>query len=393
MDRKVQMPAVAGMAFALAACGGGGLDGYIPEDGPGVFERPMPATTTSLRFSHLDMGPGSACGVTVEGETYCWGSNVELQLGSGGPFQRCHGSDCSDTPLHVTGIPATVTVAVGFRHACALARTGETHCWGRGIAGELGNGVAQDSRLPVQVQTSQRFQQISAGAFTCGLNSAREIYCWGASGGPGVGSGSSGNALLPVRIASNLPFTSVSVGDYSACAVTVDGDVYCWGNNSEGQLGTGNLSAAAVPGLVAGALSGLDASAATVSGDHACALSAQQAYCWGRKLATGEPDADNPQLVPVAVRTDVRFLSISAGVGYNCAIATDNVAWCWGENDYYTLGEGSQDDRRTPQRTNTDARFNSVSAGSFTTCALTAVGQPYCWGINWDGQALRPGKL
>ena len=393
MECVARMLAVAGLASAMVACGGGG-DGYIPEDTPGVFERPMPATTTSLIFSQLDMGLSSACGMTADGATYCWGSNAELQLGSNGPFQRCDGHDCSDTPLRVAGIPATAMVAVGFRHACAVARTGETHCWGRGTSGELGDGVAHDSVLPLPVQTTQRFLQISAGAFTCGLTAAQEIYCWGAGGTTaGVGSGSGGNAMLPVRIASNLPFTSVSVGDYNACAVAVGGDVYCWGLNQEGQLGTGNETSSAVPSLVSGALAGLDAASVNVSGDHGCALAEQRAYCWGRKIATGEPDATNPQLTPIAVRTDLRFLSISAGLGYNCAIATDNVAWCWGEHEFYTLGDGSADDRRTPQKTSTDARFSSVAAGSFTTCALTTAGQPYCWGINTDGQALRPGKL
>lgn len=375
--------------LALVACDS--LDEpVISDDLPGVFEKPVPATTTGLRFSQIEMGLATGCGVASDGTAHCWGSNRELQLGSLGPFERCNGVDCSDTPLRVSGIPAASMVSVGARHACALAGTGETWCWGRGTQGELGNGLAQDSLLPVPVQTAERFVQVSAGAFSCGRNAAGEIHCWGAGGNVGVGSGAGGNALLPVRIASNLAFVDVSVGDYSACAVTDGGAVYCWGANAEGQLGIGSLAAAPVPSLVTGALAGLQVDSVDLSGDHGCALVASRAYCWGRKIATGEPDADNPQLVPVAVRTEQRFQSVSAGVGYNCAVALDDVGWCWGLNPYYTLGDGTAEDRRTPVRTDTSARFRQVAAGGFATCALTGEGQPYCWGLNWDGQALRP---
>lgn len=391
MNGAVRGLVLCGYVLGLSACGG--IEGpVVPDNLPGVLHVPSTATTTKLSFTQIEIGLNNGCGVAADGLAYCWGSNIDLQLGNAGPFQRSNGTDCSDTPLRVAGIPAAAKVTVGDRHACALAASGETWCWGRGTNGELGQGVAQDSVLPVQVQTQQRFVQISAGSFSCGRTGSGDIYCWGAAGASGVGSGSGGNALLPTRIASNLAFREVAVGGSSACAVTEDGAVYCWGSNSEGQLGTGNSSGSATPSLVGGVLGGLDVSAVDISGDHACAIAGNRAYCWGRKLATGEPDASNPQLEPIAVRTDQQFVSVSAGVGYNCATASDDVAWCWGLNSFYTLGDGTADDRRTPVRAKTSARFRQVAAGGFSTCALTASGQPYCWGWNWDGRALRPIK-
>jgi len=391
MNGAVRMLTLVIGAAVLPACGGLN-EPPIPEDTKGLLETPSRATTTQLDFVQVDMNMATACGVTADGAAYCWGSNQELQLGGPGPFQRCSGDDCSDTPLRVTGIPEAAAVTVGARHACALARSGEAWCWGRGTYGELGQGVAEDSVRPVQVQTAQRFMQLSSGAFTCGLVAAGEVYCWGAGSSAGVGSGSGGNALLPVRIASNLAFRQVAVGDYSACAVSDHGALYCWGANVEGQLGTGDTSSVAVPSLVAGELNGRTVSQVDLAGDHACALAEGSAYCWGRKIATGDPDAGNPQTLPVAVRTDQRFRSVSAGLGYTCALTPGDESWCWGTNTWYTLGDGTGYDRRTPVRTKTNVTFRQLATGMSVACALPASGPPYCWGWNIYGEALRPSR-
>jgi len=391
MRAAVRVLALTGLVAALASCGG--LDEPpVPKDTPGVLPTPQVAKTTQLGFVQVDLNLATACGVTADGAAYCWGSNQQLQLGSSGPFQRCSGDDCSDTPLRVTGIPEAVAVSVGARHACALARSGQAWCWGRGTYGELGQVLAEDSVWPVEVQTSQRFTQLSAGAFTCGLVASGDVYCWGAGSSAGVGRGSGGNALLPVRIASNLVFSQVAVGDYSACAVTDQGALYCWGANGEGQLGTGNTSPIAVPSLVGGALNGRTVSNVDLSGDHACALADGTAYCWGRKIATGDPDAGDPQTTPVAVRTDQRFRSVSAGIGYNCALTPGNESWCWGTNTWYMLGDGTAEDRRTPVRTKTNVRFRQLATGMSVACALPESGPPYCWGWNLYGEALRPSR-
>lgn len=391
MRAAVRVLALAVVAAIFSACGGFD-EPPIPEDTKGVLQTPSKATTTQLSFAQVDMNMATGCGVTTDGAAFCWGSNQQLQLGSPGPFQRCNGTDCSDNPLRVSGVPEATAVSVGARHACALARTGEAWCWGRGTYGELGQGVAEDSIRPVLVQTMQRFTQLSAGAFTCGLVAQGDVYCWGAGSSAGVGSGSGGNALLPVRIASNLAFTQVAVGDYSACAVTDHGALYCWGANAEGQLGTGDTTSVAIPSLVGGALNGRTVSGVDLSGDHACALAEGRAYCWGRKIATGDPDAGDPQTLPVAVRTDQQFRTISAGVGYSCALTPGNESWCWGTNTWYQLGDGTGYDRRTPVATRTNVRFRQLATGMAVACALADSGPTYCWGWNIYGEALRPSR-
>jgi alpha-tubulin suppressor-like RCC1 family protein len=42
-------------------------------------------------------------------------------------------------------------IATGFGHACALAHDGGIWCWGGNIDGEIGTGVPEASAAPVRV--------------------------------------------------------------------------------------------------------------------------------------------------------------------------------------------------------------------------------------------------
>jgi alpha-tubulin suppressor-like RCC1 family protein len=41
-----------------------------------------------LEFAGLDAGTSHVCGVTVQGQVYCWGSNESGQLGDGSRIDR-----------------------------------------------------------------------------------------------------------------------------------------------------------------------------------------------------------------------------------------------------------------------------------------------------------------
>lgn len=79
--------------------------------------------------------------------------------------------------------------------------------------------------------------------------------------------------------------------------------------------------------------------------------------------------------------------SISGGNDFTCAAATTNLPYCWGNNTYSQLGEGTQTARSRPtQLSGGLLQLTQVTSGFDFACGLAANGSAYCWGNDWYGQ-------
>jgi alpha-tubulin suppressor-like RCC1 family protein len=85
---------------------------------------------------------------------------------------------------------------------------------------------------------------------------------------------------------------------------------------------------------------------------------------------------------------DMRYQTIGAGYTHTCALATDGAAYCWGQNEYGQLGDGTNNDRRSPVRAVGERRYASLVTAitGSSNCGLTAEGAAWCWGLNNFGQ-------
>jgi alpha-tubulin suppressor-like RCC1 family protein len=80
------------------------------------------------------------------------------------------------------------------------------------------------------------------------------------------------------------------------------------------------------------------------------------------------------------------FESIVAGASHTCGITTRNWLYCWGDNAYGQLGDGTTDHREIPTRVLPDKEFVGLTAGAHHTCAVDTDETTWCWGRNDDGQ-------
>ena len=89
---------------------------------------------------------------------------------------------------------------------------------------------------------------------------------------------------------------------------------------------------------------------------------------------------------PTAPRFPVVPVRVSAGAYYTCGVTPSGAAYCWGDNSYDQLGNGTTTGSATPVAVSGGLTFAAVSAGSYHTCGVTPSGAAYCWGGNAQGE-------
>jgi len=200
---------------------------------------------TGLRFKSISAGYLHTCGVASDDKAYCWGSNEIATLGD--KDARLGSSE----PLAVAGGLRFAVVGAGYAHTCGLTLDGEAYCWGDNEHGMLGNGTNVMSSEPVRVAGGRKYTTLSVaiGLHTCALTRAGEAFCWGGNDDGQLGDGSTQSRNVPVPVAGNHRFASIAAGHFHTCAVTVDDEVFCWGGKDTPPL-TGREGGSLVPILV-----------------------------------------------------------------------------------------------------------------------------------------------
>ena len=319
---------------------------------------------------------------------------VATLLGLAGPTAAPAGAQAppATTPTRFTQIDS------GGGHTCAITDAGTAWCWGTGYWGELGNGSALASNVPVEVATPPgvRWASISAGTqFTCAVTTEAVGYCWGddRTGQLGDGSTPEGDpdrATTPQRVTgSPNTWTRISTGDYGACGLSTEGWITCWGSARNGALGAGANGTEDLyePTYLIDLESVAQWASVDVFGTTACAVSTAGAgYCWGAGAAAGA-DASSP--VPVATPEGVLWTTIETGVNHTCGRTTTGAAYCWGDNGYGQLGTGTVGGAQsTPTLVATPpgVSWAEIHSGFNASCGLTTTGVALCFGGKARGE-------
>jgi alpha-tubulin suppressor-like RCC1 family protein len=212
----------------------------------------LPCSTTPLQagngFKSLTAGHLFTCGLRTDGAAYCWGGDHTGQLGTDDDWQieTCAGWRCSRHPRPVSGGHTLVNLSSGLQHTCGIRTDGATYCWGKNLNGQLGAGFVSDHSLdrlatPLRVIGGHTFVSIAGGSVhTCALTGDGQAFCWGSNvyGELGVGGPLSWGVPEPLKVTGSHHFVGLATSKAEhMCAMTPEGDVYCWGWNQYGQLG------------------------------------------------------------------------------------------------------------------------------------------------------------
>jgi len=149
------------------------------------------------------------------------------------------------------------------------------------------------------------------------------------------------SASAHVTITVAAQFAQISAGEYHTCGITGRREVYCWGTSFDGELGSAPL-----------------------------------VLCEGAGYCSTRP----------ALATQMRFSSIVAGGKLTCGVDASGAAYCWGNNVYGQLGDGTMTPNSSPQLVAGGHHFAQLIAGLFHVCGITTEQDAYCWGSDDAGQ-------
>lgn len=325
----------------------------------------------------------NSCGLSIEGGLYCWGTQ--------NPASK------TKVPALVSGFESGVTtIAVGIKNVCAI-KNGALYCVGGNAFGQIGDNTTVDKTVftPVSGMSSGVTDVAVVGEVTgtgsdtfhaCAVKDG-SVYCWGSNSAKQIANTSTTTYKVPTLVA-GVPGTATKVavgataGSAFSCAVS-SGQLYCWGSNDQGQLGLGDSTARTTPTLVSAL--GSTVTDIDTSMQFACAVSDGKAYCWGSNTQGQLGDGTKTRRfspVPVnmasASRVDVGQYGACAetgslwscwgagvtaptvvqvpyvlryvSVGYlnTCALSEDG-GYCWGTNDFYVFGDGTDIGSDTPK--------------------------------------------
>lgn len=181
----------------------------------------------------------------------------------------------------------------------------------------------------------------------------------------------------------------VALGLHHTCARKQDNTLWCWGSNDSGQVGDGTTELRLQPVQVAAL--GSHVVGVSAGADHTCArMDDDSLRCWGYNYSGQVGDGSYlSRRSPVTVATLGNSVAqVAAGQLHTCARKTDGTIWCWGNNYYGNIGDGSTHKAPIPVPVkDISGGAIDIAAGGNHTCARTGgIGSISCWGRNHLGQ-------
>jgi len=184
-------------------------------------------------------GDSHSCLLTDDGKVLCWGEAIFGQLG----VEEVEAEDPS-VAVEVPGLSdllqmgeSVVSLSAGYRHTCVLSSSGKVYCWGNNLQLQLGRTNEEDAIIPKEVTGLSDIVAIAAGNYhTCAISPTNGLMCWGSNEYGERGDDTPGNEAVPQTVSIDT-VDKIATGGRVSCARTPYGQGLCWGESFYGQLG------------------------------------------------------------------------------------------------------------------------------------------------------------
>lgn len=241
----------------------------------------------------------------------------------------------------------------------------------------------------------------------CALDTNGTVYCWGNNGSGQVGNGTYNNESHPTAVynPNNIVFKSLTGFNYNFCATDESKNLYCWGGGSYGQIGNGYGRNESSPSKVQLPIDDVTQETVTftsisIGNNSICGVGTNKhVYCWGNNQYGQIGNGTNTNaLVPTQIvmadssAESEDFVEVATnyyGNGSTCAVASSGNVYCWGGGLHGALGNGSTSNVNkatlVTMPTNGD-KFKHIIGMGNGNCVLTTTNTVYCWGYNNSGE-------
>ena len=213
----------------------------LMDDGRSICFGATPGQLTQVGGNHaytvLDVGRYHACGVRSDGDMYCWGSNARGNLGTGSADANAH-----PDPEKVIAPEKFSSVEVGDYSTCGLALSGKVYCWGLGYSSTGASPPPACPGVGALCQTTPRmleggtiyiqFSRSQTSNRLCGLTAPGVVDCW-----------TTYNSAPTTIATPSLRSISVGGPDFNAyfpangCGVSTADAIWCWNATSVWKIG------------------------------------------------------------------------------------------------------------------------------------------------------------
>lgn len=340
--------------------------------------------TTPHKFREITSKGGFTCSIDVNKKVWCWGDNVNGQLGNGSTTDSYEPAQIAAPSSGTAGAYAKLSNGTSYS-MCALTDAGLAYCWGNNSHGQLGvsPAVKQSVHTPVQMtaagSTNKFTEIVQAATTTCAIEqTTTKIFCWGENNGDNKPAGSH----LGTAVAGAGKYVKLAMDRNTACGLNATSRIQCWSANGLGQAGV----ALEADGTVKPA--GYDGAAGSMNITTAMYVPSAPVI-----IPAGQDKSDPGTFTPVTLPG--QWLDVVIGdqeqdfsKSVVCGIKTNETVWCWGDNDHGQLGAGPtvKTDSEIPVPLSTDRKFKSLAVSPESVCGVDTTNHVLCWGNNDYGQ-------